>query len=258
MLGQWHAGLYGLGDLFNRDKATTALSTIMANNFKERLGDVYNPCRVYGFEDEAGTLICTWPEGTEKPTIPVPYAQESMHGFEYAFGSTLMQYGLIEDGLTVFGAVRDRYDGAVRNPWNEIECGSNYSRSMAAYAGVLVLSGFSFDMTRGFLGFDPKLRAADEARVFFAIDGAFGAFTLRDGEAVLAVLGGSLELRRLGLPLGGAATATVTGTSGAAMAVRVEDGAVLFEAPARIAAGQSISVRSSSLDCGRLRDFTKA
>ena len=258
VLAQWHAGLYGLGDLFDRDKTTTALGTIMASNFKQRLGDVYNPCRVYGFEDEAGTLICSWPEGTVKPTIPVPYAQESMHGFEYAFGSTLMQYGLVEDGLTVFDAVRDRYDGATRNPWNEIECGSNYSRSMAAYAGVLVLAGFSFDMTRGYLGFDPKLRAGDTARVFFAIDGAWGEFALRDGEATLSVLGGVLELQRLGLPLGKAGTVTLIGPSGDSRAAAAEGGVVVFEAPLRVAAGQSIRVQSAGLDCGRLPDFTKA
>jgi non-lysosomal glucosylceramidase len=255
VLGQWHAGLYGLGDLFDHDKTETALRTIMANNFKARLGDVYNPCRVYGFEDEAGTLICTWPEGTTKPAIPVPYAQESMHGFEYAFGATLMQYGLLEDGVKVFDAVRDRYDGSSRNPWNEIECGSNYSRSMAAYAGLLVLSGFSFDATRGHLGFDPKVRSGDQVDLFWAIEGAWGRFKLRDGSAAIEVLGGKLELRRLGLPIPAGAAVRLCGPAGDSLAAEVEAGGVVVPVlPISIGAGQQLTVSSEALTVARLTE----
>ena len=30
-----------------------------------------------------------------KPAVPVPYAQETMHGMEYAFGQMLMAYGML-------------------------------------------------------------------------------------------------------------------------------------------------------------------
>ena len=88
--------------------------------------------------------------------MPVPYAQETMHGFEYAFGSALFQHDLLDQGVAVFRGVRDRYDGKARNPWNEIECGSNYARSMASWAGLLALSGYSFDAQRKVIGFHPK------------------------------------------------------------------------------------------------------
>src|SRR6185312_5154487 len=127
VLAQWHAGLYGLGDVFEPDAFASAVRAIYDNNFQRRLGDVPNPCRVFGLEEESGTLMCAWPEGALRPAIPVPYSQETMHGFEYAFGCQLMMVGEVDKGIEVFAAVRDRYRGHNRNAWNEIECGSNYA-----------------------------------------------------------------------------------------------------------------------------------
>ena len=67
---------------------------------------------------------------------------------------------MLEQGLAMVQAVRDRYDGTRRNPWNEIECGSNYARSMAAFALLLAWSGFEFDAVRGHVGFSPKVADA--------------------------------------------------------------------------------------------------
>ena len=94
-LGQWHVGLYGLGDVLDPQKVATSLQSIYRYNFKPRLGDIYNPCRVFGMDDESGTLIATWPDEAGKPAVPVPYAQETMHGMEYAFGQMLMAYGML-------------------------------------------------------------------------------------------------------------------------------------------------------------------
>ena len=41
---------------------------------------------------------------------------------------------MVEEGLTLVKAVRNRYDGHVRNPFNEYECGSYYARAMSSYA----------------------------------------------------------------------------------------------------------------------------
>ena len=37
--------------------------------------------------DEAGTIICSYPEGANLPAIPIPYCEETMTGFEYALAS---------------------------------------------------------------------------------------------------------------------------------------------------------------------------
>ncbi|MDO1585690.1 GH116 family glycosyl-hydrolase [Rhizobium oryzicola] len=83
VLGQWHATLYGLGDILDPDKTSRSLDAIHRHNFKPALGEIYNPCRVFGMYDEAGTVIATWPDPKTKPAVPVPYAQETMHGMEY-------------------------------------------------------------------------------------------------------------------------------------------------------------------------------
>ena len=54
-----------------------------------------------------------------------------MTGFEWALATHLAWRGLVREAEKVAAAVRARYDGAKRNPWNEIECGSNYARAMA-------------------------------------------------------------------------------------------------------------------------------
>ena len=59
-------------------------------------------------------------------------------------------------GLDIVRAARDRHDGARRNPWNDIECGSYYARSMSAWQLVNAWSGLSADLVAGRIGFAPK------------------------------------------------------------------------------------------------------
>jgi hypothetical protein len=251
-LGQWHATLYGLGDLFDPGKVAASLGTIYANNFKPRLGDIYNPCRVFGLDDEAGTVIATWPEGAEKPAVPVPYAQETMHGMEYALAQLLVAYGMTDKGITVTAGVRDRYDGARRNPWNEIECGSNYARSMASWGAMVIFSGFSFDATRGHIGFAPRIHRQGIFRSFWSGANAYGTVELGEGRGRLGLLGGDLHLADLGLPLGSAA-ATVTLNGSPVEATVRPDGVAL---PALdLVAGDVLEVSAPTLSLRALPDL---
>ena len=56
----------------------------------------------------------------------------------------LSQKGFVKEGLTIVKALRSRYDGRIRNPWNEYECGNYYARAMASYALLGALSGFRY------------------------------------------------------------------------------------------------------------------
>jgi uncharacterized protein (DUF608 family) len=157
MLGQWHAGLCGLGDIFDPAQRSVALKHMMQYNFRPSMRNVANVWRVFAMNDEAGTVICSYPEGCNRPVIPVPYGDECMTGFEYAFAGLLIQNGMMDEGMQVVRAIRDRYDGKKRNPWNEIECGSNYARAMASFALLPIFSGFSYDLPHKTIGFAPVM-----------------------------------------------------------------------------------------------------
>lgn len=155
MLADWHAAIIGKNGVFDSDKKDTALNSLFKYNYKPTMRDVTNMWRNFALNDESGTIICSYPEGVNVPAIPIPYVEECMTGFEYALAGLMIANGHIGEGETIVKAVRDRYDGEKRNPWNEIECGSNYARSMASYALLPIYSGFSFDMTEGRIGFSP-------------------------------------------------------------------------------------------------------
>ena len=56
-----------------------------------------------------------------------------------------MAEGLVEEGLKIVAGARQRYEGYVRNPFNEYECGNYYARAMSSYALLAALSGRSAD-----------------------------------------------------------------------------------------------------------------
>lgn len=242
MLAQWHANLYGLGEIFDPVQARTALEALFRYNFKPSFRDVYNPCRVFVLNDEAGLVICEWPEGARKPVIPVPYSQEVFTGQEYAAAALMIQHGLVEQGLAVVQAVRARFDGEKRNPWNEFECGSNYARSMSSYSLLLAFSGFSFDMSRRQIGFNPVL--AGDCTVFWCLGSGWGAYRQSGQQVRLEVHYGALEIQQLDLPFladGAVQAVLVDGTS---VPFQHTGGALRLTQPAMLRRGQAITVQT--------------
>ena len=74
-----------------------------------------------------------------------------------------MLMGLVEEGLEIVRACRDRYDGRVRNPFNEYECGHWYARAMSSYALLLGLSGARYDAVEKVLYLEPTDHRATSA-----------------------------------------------------------------------------------------------
>lgn len=199
LCGQWHANLCGLGEIFDKNSVHTALENMFKNNYKSSMRKFTNPWRIFALNDESGSVICAYPEGSQKPAIPVPYCEETMHGFEYQFAGLLMSEGYIDQGLTVAKAVRDRYNGSNRNPWNEIECGSNYARSMASFAMLPILSGFTFDLPHGTIGFDPKINK-DNFRCIWSLGTGWGNVVIDKSKTVINLNDGYLKLTSVNLP----------------------------------------------------------
>lgn len=235
VLGQWMSDMSGLGDVLDGEKVASALQAIYRHNYYPELRAHANPCRIYGLNDEAGTVICEWPEYVRRPIVPVPYAEETMHGFEYQAASHLIARGFEEEGLKMVKAVRDRYDGFRRNPWNEMECGSNYARSMASFALLLIYSGIRYDMPNRKMGFKPL---KGEGVFFWSLEGAWGSVQVEKDRMALTVAEGSLCLRELVTAL--AVSDARIGERTLAF-TRTGDG-IAFEAEATIGAGETLTV----------------
>lgn len=197
MLADWHAAILGLDGVFDFEKKQKALKSLYQYNFKPSMREVTNMWRNFALNDEAGTVICSYPNGAKKPTIPIPYCEETMTGFEYALGGLMVSQGLLKEGEAVIKAIRDRYDGEKRNPWNEIECGSNYARSMASFALLPIYSGFSFDMTERRIGFAPICKG--DGQYLWSVGNSWGSVHFEGKKQKLFVLGEEISLSALGL-----------------------------------------------------------
>lgn len=144
MVGQYFAQVAGLGLLLDRAHIQKALESIYKYNYKRTLRNHVCVMRTFALNDEAALVICDYPH-ENPPKTPFPYFQEVMTGFEYSAAILMLYMGMVREGVELIGNIRSRYDGKKRNPWNEAECGYNYARPMASWAGLLALSGFSYD-----------------------------------------------------------------------------------------------------------------
>lgn len=67
-----------------------------------------------------------------------------MTGFEYCAAVSMLYEGMNTEALICIQSIRDRHDGAKRNPFSEAECGHHYARSMASWATIIALSDFNY------------------------------------------------------------------------------------------------------------------
>jgi len=199
VLAQWHANICGLDEIFNKKRVERALKAIYNYNFKG-MRDFVNPCRVFSLNDEKGVVVCEWPKGKHKPVIPVPYAEETWPGCEYAVASLMIQEGLVEEGLEIVKAVRERFDGEKRNPWNEFECGSNYARSMSSYALLLAFTGLKFDLVKDRIEISPPRIVNNHFKCFWSLGTGWGTFEIKQHSVTIHVQYGSLKIKILSLP----------------------------------------------------------
>lgn len=244
VIAQWHANLVGLGEIFDPEQTRSALRAIYRYNYKPSLRAVANPCRIFGLNDESGTIICEWPADRHKPFVPLTYSEETMHGYEYQVACHMIQEGMVAEGLELVRAVRDRYDGEKRNPWNEIECGSNYARSMASYALLIAYSGFSVDAPARSIGFDPIFADSTAFSSFWSVDAAWGTVRIDTASVVVSVTEGRLELSTLVLPFLTAQpdAVSVRGDRPRDSTVSWDGTRLSFPDPVTIAAGESLRV----------------
>ena len=223
IIGAWMASIYGLATPLTGDHVRSTLGAIFRYNFQSDLSD--HACLQrpgYALGHEAGLLLCTWPHGG-KLTLPFPYSDEVWTGIEYQVASHLIEEGMVEEGLTLVRAVRKRYEGRTRNPFNEYECGNYYARAMASYALLGSLSGFRYSAVDKTLWFGPKLDA-DPFRCFFSAASGHGMITLTPDRLSIELLEGTLTLGRVHLTRAGRTQEIpwdITITSGQAVSLEI-------------------------------------
>lgn len=142
LVGHAMAELGGLDTGLDRSHVAAALDSVFRHNHRTNFHGHFNHMRTFASGDDAGLLVCTFPRGN-RPERPLPYCNEVWTGLEYSAAIGLIVAGRREDGVRFVRDVRNRYDGRARNPFDEVECGSHYVRSMASWGLVEALGLFA-------------------------------------------------------------------------------------------------------------------
>jgi uncharacterized protein (DUF608 family) len=194
VIGAWFDAVCGLPEFLDREKVHSHLNSVYRYNFRTDLTDHVNPQRPgFGAGKDGGLLICTWPHG-DQPSLPFVYSNEVWTGIEYQVASHLMMLGEVEKGLDIVREVRRRYDGTIRNPFNEYECGHWYARALSSYALMQGLTGLFYDAFDKTLYMNSQL--GDNFQCFISTETGYGLAGLRNGEPFLEVVSGNIEVDR--------------------------------------------------------------
>ena len=189
LLGQWWAHQLDLGWLYPPDRVRSALSSLVKYNFRGNFRGLKQAPRQFADEEDAGLQMITWPRG-RLPSKVIRYGDEVMTGFEYSAAATMIQAGMMREGLAVARAVSMRYNGRLRanltpgdytswgysgNPFGDDECGKFYARAMSVWSMLLACQGFIYDGPAGLIGFLPVWQPEDHRSFFTSAEG-FGLF----------------------------------------------------------------------------------
>lgn len=194
VIGSWMSRVAGMGESLLGSQVVSHLLAVHKYNFKDNLMNHSNPQRPsYALGSDGGLLLCSWPNGG-KLSLPFVYSDEVWTGIEYQVASHLMFNGYVEQGLEIVRECRDRYDGRVRNPFNEYECGHWYARALSSYALLQGLTGVRYDAVEKCLYVDSKI---GDFKSFISTETGFGTVELRDGEVIVDIVYGELDVDKI-------------------------------------------------------------
>jgi hypothetical protein len=167
---------------------------VYKNNLRKNLLNHANPMRPgYALGKDGGLLLCTWPRSAPL-SLPFPYSKEVWTGIEYQVASHLMFEGMVEEGLEIVRLCRKRYDGRVRNPFNEYECGHWYARALSSYGLLQGLTGIRYDAVEQILYIDSKI--GDTFNSFLATETGFATTGLEQGKPFIDIKMGAIPIRK--------------------------------------------------------------
>lgn len=220
ILGEWWADQLDIDRNYPKERSRKAMESLLKYNF---LTDFYGHSlkpRQYCEIDDGGMKMITWPNDPQ-PIPGMKYGDEVMTGFEYGAAVSLIQNGMLKEGLMVIKIIFDRYNGRLRtegvskvkngpwgysgNPFGDDECGKFYGRSLSVWSALLALQGFSYDGPAGRIGFRPVLTPEDHTSFFTTAEG-YGLYSQTLGasefKASMKIAEGHVSLNQVMLSAG--------------------------------------------------------
>jgi hypothetical protein len=195
VLGAWMAEVCFVGEILDAKKVRKHLLSVVKYNLREDLSDHVDAQRPsFALGAEGGLLLCSWPKGG-KPTAPFIYSDEVWTGIEYQVAAHLASFGELDAARRIVQLARRRYDGRVRNPYEEIECGRWYARAMSSYGLLQCASGVRYDAVARTLFVRPCEEG--ERRVFLSTASGFGTVSVRGEDVSLEVCGGQIPVENI-------------------------------------------------------------
>jgi hypothetical protein len=263
VMGQGWAWQVGLGRVLNKETTHSALRSVWKYNFARNL-DAYDAQadpkgRPYYADGEGGVVLTANALGRETPygiySSFACYLNETMNGFESQVAAHMIAEGMVKEGMAVLKTLDERYDGNKRNPFNEVECGDHYGRSMASYGAFIAITGFTYHGPKRHIGFAPRI-TPENFKAAFTTAGGWGSYSqkITDGSmrAELAVKYGKVPLRTISLVPASAkaphkVSATLDGKS-LATSLSEKDGSALvaFDPEITVDAGQKLEITISA------------
>ena len=215
-LGQWWANQLGLGSIYPDERTVAALGRLYEGNVLTDDGEYTSRYRDFLGHGDSGWRMVAFPGAI--PNKALHYHDEAMSGFEYSMAATMLQYGMLEEGLTVIRTIYDRYDGRLRasdevsaapnatvfgagSPVGEDECGDYYARALSSWSALLALQGFSYNGPDQSIGFQPVWQP-EKHRSFFTAAEGWGLFS--------QILAGSRQTATIDLKYGDLELRTIT------------------------------------------------
>lgn len=194
VLGAWIGRMCGLPDSLDAAKIKSHLLAVHKYNLKDNLSEHANPQRpAYALGDEAGLLLCSWPKGG-KLSLPFVYSDEVWTGIEHQVASHLMMMGNVTQGLDILRASRNRYDGRIRNPFNEYECGHWYARALSSYGYLQALTGVRYDAVEKTLYIDSRV---GDFTSFLSTETGFGTVSLKGQQPSMKIAHGNVPVEKV-------------------------------------------------------------
>jgi hypothetical protein len=209
-----------LGQIYRQDRTRASLLKIYSTNKFTDTGSGY----VAAFRDFLGTGDTGWQmfrHPVEVPENTILYYNEVMSGFEYAAAATMLQYGMVNEGINMVNSIANRYDGRLRaagevhmasnstvfgcgSPFGEDECGDFYGRALSSWSVLLAMQGFIYDGPKQTIGFKPVWQPENH-KSFFSASSGWGLFTQTQNRnaqtSQIAVKYGSVDVKNIVLSI---------------------------------------------------------